>query len=202
MRTILVTGGAGFIGSHIAAALVARGDRVRVLDNLSTGFTANMAGLYRPHRVHRGRSARRKGRRQGRRRRRLHLPRGGAGLGSPQRGQSAGFARPLRDGHGHAVERGPAGEGPPRGLCRVEQRLRRPAVLQQAGDRPARSAFALRRRQVGLRVLLPSLHGHLRIGNRGDPLLQRFRAAARSRTANTRRSFRVSSPPCSRASSP
>lgn len=45
MRNILVTGGAGFIGSHIAAALVARGDRVRVLDNLSTGFTANMSGF-------------------------------------------------------------------------------------------------------------------------------------------------------------
>lgn len=42
MRTILVTGGAGFIGSHIAAALVDRGDRVRVLDNLSTGFEANL----------------------------------------------------------------------------------------------------------------------------------------------------------------
>jgi UDP-glucose 4-epimerase len=45
MRTILVTGGAGFIGSHIAAALVERGDHVRVLDNLSTGFTANMRGF-------------------------------------------------------------------------------------------------------------------------------------------------------------
>ncbi len=42
MRTFLVTGGAGFIGSHIAAALVDRGDGVRVLDNLSTGFAANM----------------------------------------------------------------------------------------------------------------------------------------------------------------
>ena len=42
MRTFLVTGGAGFIGSHIAAALVQRGDRVRVLDNLSTGSLANL----------------------------------------------------------------------------------------------------------------------------------------------------------------
>ena len=42
MRTFLVTGGAGFIGSHIAEALVERGDRVRVLDNLSTGFLSNM----------------------------------------------------------------------------------------------------------------------------------------------------------------
>lgn len=39
----LVTGGAGFIGSHIATALVDRGDSVRVLDNLSTGSPANLA---------------------------------------------------------------------------------------------------------------------------------------------------------------
>ena len=45
MRTFLVTGGAGFIGSHIAEALVKRGDRVRVLDNLSTGNRANLAHL-------------------------------------------------------------------------------------------------------------------------------------------------------------
>lgn len=45
MRTFLVTGGAGFIGSHIAEALVARGDRVRVLDNLCTGHLANMASF-------------------------------------------------------------------------------------------------------------------------------------------------------------
>ena len=41
----LVTGGAGFIGSHIAEALVKRGDRVRVLDNLSTGKRENMAHI-------------------------------------------------------------------------------------------------------------------------------------------------------------
>jgi len=45
MRLCLVTGGAGFIGSHIVDALVNRGDRVRVLDNLSTGKTANLAGV-------------------------------------------------------------------------------------------------------------------------------------------------------------
>ena len=34
MRHVLITGGAGFIGSHVADALIARGDRVRVLDSL------------------------------------------------------------------------------------------------------------------------------------------------------------------------
>lgn len=45
MTSYLVTGGAGFIGSHIATALVDRGDRVRVLDNLSTGSRQNLAHL-------------------------------------------------------------------------------------------------------------------------------------------------------------
>jgi nucleoside-diphosphate-sugar epimerase len=39
----LVTGGAGFIGSHIAEALVKRGDRVRVLDSLITGRRENLS---------------------------------------------------------------------------------------------------------------------------------------------------------------
>ena len=38
----LVTGGAGFIGSHIAAALLARGARVRIIDDLSTGHLENV----------------------------------------------------------------------------------------------------------------------------------------------------------------
>jgi nucleoside-diphosphate-sugar epimerase len=45
MARYLVTGGAGFIGSHIAETLVGRGDEVRVLDNLSTGKMENLAGI-------------------------------------------------------------------------------------------------------------------------------------------------------------
>jgi UDP-glucose 4-epimerase len=41
----LITGGAGFIGSHIATALRARGDEVRVLDNLTSGKRENLAHL-------------------------------------------------------------------------------------------------------------------------------------------------------------
>jgi UDP-glucose 4-epimerase len=39
---VLVTGGAGFIGSHLTDALIARGDQVVALDNFSTGSTANI----------------------------------------------------------------------------------------------------------------------------------------------------------------
>ena len=41
-RTSLVTGGAGFIGSHLVETLIARGDQVVVVDNLSTGRQENL----------------------------------------------------------------------------------------------------------------------------------------------------------------
>ncbi len=42
---VLVTGGSGFIGSHLVEALLRRGVDVRVLDNLTTGHRANLAGM-------------------------------------------------------------------------------------------------------------------------------------------------------------
>jgi len=42
---ILITGGAGFIGSHLADKLIDQGHEVTVIDNLSTGRYANVAHL-------------------------------------------------------------------------------------------------------------------------------------------------------------
>ena len=41
----LITGGAGFIGSHLVEKLIARGDQVVVFDNLSTGSASNLSGI-------------------------------------------------------------------------------------------------------------------------------------------------------------
>jgi nucleoside-diphosphate-sugar epimerase len=48
----LITGGAGFLGSHLAEALVARGDEVFVIDNLSTGSIENIEHLKGDPRFH------------------------------------------------------------------------------------------------------------------------------------------------------
>jgi UDP-glucose 4-epimerase len=48
----LITGGAGFVGSHLAEALLARGDEVYVLDNLSTGSIENIEHLKPQRRFH------------------------------------------------------------------------------------------------------------------------------------------------------
>jgi UDP-glucose 4-epimerase len=51
---VFITGGAGFIGSHLADACIARGDEVTILDNMSTGSLANIAHLEGKVTVHEG----------------------------------------------------------------------------------------------------------------------------------------------------
>jgi UDP-glucose 4-epimerase len=46
MKRCIVTGGAGFIGSHLTEALLARGDRVSVVDDESTGSVGNLAAVF------------------------------------------------------------------------------------------------------------------------------------------------------------
>jgi len=51
---VFITGGAGFIGSHLADALIARGDSVAILDNMSTGSAKNIAHLHGKIEVYEG----------------------------------------------------------------------------------------------------------------------------------------------------
>ena len=52
MPTCLVTGGAGFLGSHLCDELLRRGHRVICVDNLETGSLANIAHIRAPEFVH------------------------------------------------------------------------------------------------------------------------------------------------------
>lgn len=45
MNTILVTGGAGFVGSHLSEALVAKGEKVMIIDDFSNGHPSNLDGI-------------------------------------------------------------------------------------------------------------------------------------------------------------
>ena len=54
IKSALVTGGAGFIGSHIVEALVSQGTRVFVIDNLSTGLKANLDAMLSDITFHEG----------------------------------------------------------------------------------------------------------------------------------------------------
>ena len=58
-RRVLVTGGAGFVGSHLVDALLARGDEVIVIDNFFTGRKENVAHHFGAQRVPRSRRSRR-----------------------------------------------------------------------------------------------------------------------------------------------
>jgi UDP-glucose 4-epimerase len=51
-RKALITGGAGFIGSHLAERLIERGDEVFIVDNLWTGRLANLAKIRRHEKLH------------------------------------------------------------------------------------------------------------------------------------------------------
>jgi UDP-glucose 4-epimerase len=51
---VLITGGAGFIGSHLCDALLAQGDQVTILDNMSTGSAANIAHIKDAIEIHQG----------------------------------------------------------------------------------------------------------------------------------------------------
>jgi UDP-glucose 4-epimerase len=51
---VFITGGAGFIGSHLCDALLAQGHQVTILDNMSTGSGANISHIKDQIEIHQG----------------------------------------------------------------------------------------------------------------------------------------------------
>ena len=145
MGLYLVTGGAGFIGSSIARALIARGDGVRILDNFSTGKHENIADIVDRVELLEGdiRDDRDAG--AGDRRRRGGVPRGGDRVGARVDGGAAGEPRRQRDRN----DARPRGRAPrrraPGRLRRVVGGLRRRARPAQGRDDAAGADLAVRR---------------------------------------------------------
>ena len=190
MKHALITGGAGFIGSHLAEALLARDYHVTVLDDESTGSPENLASGRRPFPVQlRPRLGRRQVARPppgGRRRRSL----------SPGRRRRLGVDRQRADPHdrnqslSHRVDAGrdaPPPQGRPRRQIvsgQLERSLRQEPQgdLERRGrsglrtDQPA--ALVVRGRQGDRRVSGPGLLPPTSPADRHRPAVQRRRAQA------------------------
>ena len=157
-RTVLITGGAGFIGSNLTRRLVGNGDEVRILDDLSIGQAAYLEG--RPARVA-ARFAGRSGNRSvGRGRGRCRRPPGGA----------AGIDDSVRDPLGTfeanvawSVSLLEAARLAASGGSSSPRRMPPPATTHpERRDRPPLPDLALRRLEAGDRGLLPGVRRDLR----------------------------------------
>ena len=143
---ILVTGGAGFIGHHLVRGLLARGDEVAVIDDLSTGFAARLDPCGDRITVVRGQHPGPGRPRRGRGRLRGHPPRGRHPVRRPVARPAAGS--PTRS---TSAARSRSCSRPPATTCagssgRLLVHLRHPGHAAVPRDDEARPAVAVRRR--------------------------------------------------------
>ena len=175
---ILVTGGAGFIGSHLAEALVRKGHRVRVLDNLSAGRRQNLRAVRDDVEFMRGRLRRPRGGAARRPRHRRRLPRGGGA----QRGALGGRSRPLppRQRHGHPDHARGRARRAACGASSTRARRRSTATRKQLPKREDMKPRPLSPYAVGKLIgehYLRVFAQPLRPGDADPALLQRLRPA-------------------------
>ena len=178
-----VTGGAGFIGSHVVDALVARGDEVHVIDNFATGRRENLneaatlheldireplAGLFeeiQPELV-------------------VHL--------AAQADVGTSVERPLFDAEVNVRRNGERARGgaPARRAARLQLHRRRDLRRVRApgaGGRRAAAALALRHRQARGRGVPRDLEPAARDAARRAPVRERLRAAPAGEARGRRR---------------
>ena len=185
MANYLVTGGAGFIGSHLAEELLRRGHRVRIVDSLITGRRRNLEIL--------------KG---------AEFREGDLADAAVAERAVAGVDYVL---HQAAIPSVPRSVKDPvtsnranitstlnvlvaardAGVKRVvyagsSSAYGNTPTLPKREDMPTNPLSPLRAAETGGRAALPAVHVALRAGDRDDPLLQRLRAAAGSRLSVSR----------------
>ena len=177
MARVLVTGGAGFIGSNLVRALLERGDEVRVLDNFSTGNRANLDGLDVEIVEGELRSYERVHNAVRRAETVYHL----GALGSVPRSvqDPLDLERGQRRGDAERPPRRARRGGAPRRLLVLDVRLRLEPAAADVGGGAVRPDLAVRRREARGGAVLHQLQPRLRVvRDRRAPLLQRLRAAA------------------------
>ena len=153
---ILVTGGAGFIGHHLVRGLLARGDEVTVIDDLSTGFRSRLDAGPRLDQVRRGQHPRSRGARPGGGRQRGRSSTRPPSRRSPGRSSSRSVSNSVNAGGTIQVDarRRPA-RGPTGRLRRLVVGLRHPADAALRRDDEARPALAVRCQQDRRRAVPP-----------------------------------------------
>ena len=173
---VLITGGAGFIGSNLARTALLAGHEVVVLDDLSTGYAANLDGL--DARLPRGVGQRRGRPRHGARRCRLGGPSRGPRVGAAQHPRPGGDPRRERDRHPQRPRGRPSRGRPARPDVVLVLGLRAQPSPPEERARVGPPAQPVRGEQARGGAVPPRVPAVVRVGNTGVPLLQRLRPAA------------------------